>query len=207
MKKFCWVIPVIFFLGACGANNSGSDEASSEDSASQSSERLESKKTQGGEDMGKSLIVYYSLTENTKDVAEEIQKQVDGELLRIETAEPYPEAYDDVLEIVRTQRSDNELPEIVSKEVNLSDYDRIFLGAPIWFGEPALPVEKWLSENDLTGKKIYPFFTSGSSSINESMDRYKVVLTQSTLSEGLGITSSDKNETSKLVQEWLEQLD
>ncbi|MGL9749792.1 hypothetical protein IGI50_003773 [Enterococcus sp. DIV0170] len=207
MRKLCWLILVLFFLGACGVNNSGSNDRNSEESDSQSSERLESKKAEGENKMKKPLIVYYSLTENTKEVAEEIQKQTDGGLLRIETAEPYPEAYDDVLEIVRTQRSDNELPEIVSKEVNLSDYDRIFLGAPIWFGEPALPVEKWLSENDLTGKKIYPFFTSGSSSINESMDRYKGVLTQSTLSEGLGITSSDKNETSKLVQEWLEQLD
>ncbi|MBO0452274.1 flavodoxin [Candidatus Enterococcus murrayae] len=197
MKKLFWLAAVTFFLGACGSNNVKNEDASL-DEADRSSIPAEVKK---------SIVVYYSLTENTRAVAEEIQKQAEGASLRIETQEPYPEEYDEVLDIVQAQRERNELPAIVSKEITLADYDVIYLGAPIWFGEPALPVEKWLSENDLAGKKVYPFFTSGSSSINESMKHYTKLLDGSTLGKGLGINSSNKQHTAELVEEWLAQLD
>lgn len=203
MKKLFWLLPVVLFLGACGSNATDTDEVNTSESAVQSSESIEPNQNQETKDLGKSLIVYYSLTENTKAVAEEIQKQVNGELMRIETVEPYPEVYDEVLDVVEAQREAGELPTIVKQDVDLSDYDSIFLGTPIWFGEPALPVEKWISENGLAGKRVYPFFTSGSSSINESMERYRELLDQSTLSEGLGITSSDRSQTASLVKEWL----
>ena len=203
MKKLFWLLPVALFLGACGSNATDTDEVNNSESIAQSSESLEPNQNQETKDLGKSLIVYYSLTENTKAVAEEIQKQVNGELMQIETVEPYPEVYDEVLDVVEAQREAGELPTIVKQDVDLSDYDSIFLGTPIWFGEPALPVEKWISENELAGKRIYPFFTSGSSSINESMERYRELLDQSTLSEGLGITSSDRSQTASLVKEWL----
>lgn len=206
MKKLIWLLAAVFCLSACGSGNSNSDETSANESGSQASEQSEAKKDEGAGDVGKSLIVHYSLTENTKAVAEEIQKQVGGEILRIETVEPYPEVYDEVLDIVRDQREADELPEITMQEVNLSEYDRIFLGTPIWFGEPALPVDQWISENDLSNKTIYPFFTSGSSSINESMTHYRELLDQSTLGEGLGITSSDRSNTSKLVKDWLAEI-
>ena len=147
MKKLFWLLPVVLFLGACGSNATNTNEENTSESAVQSSESLESNQNQETEDLGKSLIVYYSLTENTKAVAEEIKKQVNGELMRIETVEPYPEVYDEVLDVVEAQREEGELPTIVKQDVDLSDYDSIFLGTPIWFGEPALPVEKWISEN------------------------------------------------------------
>lgn len=204
MKKLFLFVLFTFLLSACGSNNSDSDDSKVD---SQSSMRLESRKSKGDGDMVKSIIVYYSLTGNTEAVAEEIHKQVDGELLRIETVESYPEVYDDVLAVVRSQRNNNnELPEIISKEVDFSEYDSIFIGAPIWFGEPALPVEKWISENDLSNKKIYPFFTSGSSPINESMARYKDLLNQSNISKGLEITSSNNSNLSNVVEEWLTEI-
>ena len=175
------ILPVVLFFGACGSNAMDKDVVNTSKSAVQSSESLESNQNQETEDLRKSLIVYYSLTENTKAVAEEIQKQVNGELMRIETVEPYPEVYDEVLDVVEAQRKAGELPTIVKQDVDLSAYDSIFLGTPIWFGEPALPVEKLISENRLAEKRVYPFFTSGSSSINESMERYRELLDQSTL--------------------------
>ena len=102
MKKLLLFVLFIFLLSACGSNNSDSDDSKVD---SQSSVRLESRKSKGDGDMVKSIIVYYSLTGNTEAVAEEIHKQVDGELLRIETVESYPEVYDDVLAVVRSQRN------------------------------------------------------------------------------------------------------
>ncbi|MGM0168436.1 hypothetical protein IGI39_004191 [Enterococcus sp. AZ135] len=204
MKKMIWLFSILLFLGACGTSNSNPDESNDISSDSQASKASETKKSRGDGDMKKTIIVYYSLTENTKAVAEEIQEQVAGEMLRIETLDPYPTVYEDVLDRVQAQRDADELPEISKQAVDFSNYDTIFLGTPIWFGEPALPVKKWLDENDLTNKNVYPFFTSGSSSINESMAWYRSLLTHSTIKEGLGITSSNKNKTSKLVEEWLD---
>ena len=97
MKKLFLLLPVVLFLGACGSNATNTNEENTSESAVQSSESLESNQNQETEDIGKSLIVCYSLTENTKAVAEEIQKQVNGELMQIETVEQYPEVYDEFI--------------------------------------------------------------------------------------------------------------
>ncbi|WP_251867786.1 flavodoxin [Enterococcus malodoratus] len=155
MKKLLLFVLFIFLLSACGSNNSDSDDSKVD---SQSSVRLESRKSKGDGDMVKSIIVYYSLTGNTEAVAEEIHKQVDGELLRIETVESYPEVYDDVLAVVRSQRNNNnELPEIISKEVDFSEYDSIFIGAPIWFGEPVSRaiIKCWFWAIEIVGSFLF----------------------------------------------------
>ena len=59
-------------------------------------------------------------------------------------------------------------PEILNKISNLNDYDTILLGFPIWWYKEPTIIDKFLEENDMTGKNIYVFVTSGSSPIDST---------------------------------------
>lgn len=123
---------------------------------------------------GKTLVVYYSATGNTKDVAEKIAKITDGDLFEIEPKEPYT---DDDLDWtnddsrVSREHDDESLRdvELVSTSVeNWDSYDTVYIGYPIWWGIAAWPVDNFVKDNDFTGKTIIPFCTAASSGIGDS---------------------------------------
>lgn len=126
----------------------------------------------------KDLVVYFSATGNTQAVAEEIARLTGADLLRIEAAEPYAtNPYDDSDRIQREAYGDQRpgvanLPDAET----LARYDRLFVGSPIWWHQPAMVVCTFLESYDLTGKTVVPFFTYGATTyLNESMQKiYKV---------------------------------
>lgn len=126
----------------------------------------------------KDLVVYFSAQGHTQAVAEEIARITGADILRIEAAEPYAanpyndsdriqnEAYNDLRPGVAN------LPDVET----IAQYDRLFVGSPIWWHQPAMVVCTFLEAYDLSGKVIVPFFTYGATTyLNESMQKiYKV---------------------------------
>ena len=104
----------------------------------------------------KALVVYYSQTSNTKTVAEEAVKPYDGD-------------FQATISRSMKDRQDGVKPEIKPLNVDFSKYDVIFLGYPIWFGTYAPPVDTFLDQVDLSGKKIVPFCTFGSGGLDTSV--------------------------------------
>lgn len=126
----------------------------------------------------KDLVVYFSSTGNTQAVAEKIAELTGADILRIEAAEPYAaNPYDDSNRIQNEAYNDlrpgvANLPSVET----MAQYDRIFVGSPIWWHQPAMVVCTFLEAFDLSGKTIIPFFTYGATTyLNESMHKiYKV---------------------------------
>ena len=111
---------------------------------------------------GKVAIVYYSQSkvQNTALIAKWIQKHVGGDLIAIETVEPYPEPYFRTLATATLERrSGKKRP--IKPMPSLAAYDVVFLGTPIWYGTYAFPVELFLKANPLAGKTVVPFSTHG----------------------------------------------
>lgn len=126
----------------------------------------------------KDLVVYFSATGNTKAVAEEIARQMGADILRIEAAEPYAaNPYDDSDRVQREAYNDLRpgVANLPSAEV-MARYDRLFVGSPIWWHQPAMVVCTFLEAFDMSGKTVIPFFTYGATTyLNESMHKiYKV---------------------------------
>ena len=126
----------------------------------------------------KDLVAYFSATGNTKAVAEEIARQMGADILRIEAAEPYAaNPYDDSDRVQNEAYKDLRpgVANLPSAET-MSQYDRLFVGSPIWWHQPAMVVCTFLEAFDLSGKTIIPFFTYGATTyLNESMHKiYKV---------------------------------
>jgi flavodoxin len=117
----------------------------------------------------KSLVLYYSQTSNTKVVAEEIASKLGADIEEIVLAEPYDGDFQATIERCLKEREEGVVPEIQPIKADLSAYDVIFLGYPIWFGTYAPPVNAFLAQADLSGKKVVPFCTFGSGGLESSV--------------------------------------
>lgn len=110
---------------------------------------------------GRTLIVYYSLSGHTKDIAERIQKMTGGELFAIKTVEKINRVPWFYLTL-RKQLKDKVYPELSTEVPDFSQYDTIFVGGPVWWYTVSTPMRAFLQEADFMGKKVVPFTTQGS---------------------------------------------
>lgn len=136
----------------------------------------------------KQLVLYYSQTGSTKTVAEEIQKLLDTDIEVIELENPYTGTYDETLQRVKLERESGNLPKLKPLKADLSKYEVIYLGYPIWFGTYALPIASLVKDHDFEGKKIVPFCTFGSGGMESAMEDLKKALPKAKIAEhGFGI--------------------
>ena len=134
---------------------------------------------QGGEETpdetaGNALVVYFSATGNTQRAAESIAEAAGADLYEIVPEEPYTSEdldWNDPDSRVSKEHEDPSLrPAIGGEALDLENYDTVFLGYPIWWGEAPNIIRTFLEENDLSGKTIIPFCTSSSSGIGSSAE-------------------------------------
>ena len=125
----------------------------------------------------KVLVVYFSATGTTRQVAKQIAKIANADICEITPAKPYSGA--DLDWTNKQSRSSVEMnnpmarPEIKALSVDVSKYDYVFLGYPIWWDLAPRTVNSFIETADLTGKTVIPFATSGSSTIANSVAMLK----------------------------------
>lgn len=122
----------------------------------------------------KDLVAYFSAEGHTQAVAERIAELTGVDIYRIEAANPYaPNPYDDSDRI--QNEAYNDLRPAVANPPSqewIDQYDRIFIGSPCWWHQPAMVVCTFLETYDLSGHVIIPFFTYGATTyLNESMQK------------------------------------
>ena len=122
--------------------------------------------------MSKKLVTYFSASGVTKKLAEKLAAAVDADLFEIRPKIPYTKA--DLNWMDKQSRSTIEMqnpssrPEIAEGGPDLSGYDTIFVGFPIWwYVEPRI-VDTFLERSDFSGKTVIPFATSGGSGIEKA---------------------------------------
>ena len=118
------------------------------------------------------LVVYFSATGTTKDVAEKIAAITDADLYEIKAAQEYTEAdldwHDDNSRTTKEQDDKSVRPEIGSDPVTLDGYTTIYIGYPIWWGEEPRIMDTFVESYSFDGITMIPFCTSGSSGIGRS---------------------------------------
>lgn len=122
----------------------------------------------------KDLVVYFSAQGHTKAVAERIAKIMDADIYRIEAADPYAaNPYDDSDRIQNEAYRDLR-PAVANPPSQewMNQYDRIFVGSPCWWHQPAMVVCTFLEHYDLRNHVIVPFITYGATTyLNETMQK------------------------------------
>lgn len=156
---------------------------------------------------GKVLVVYYSLTGHTQNIAEQIAHFTGGDLYRIQTQETFklvPAFYAQVKKQLKT----HEYPALAESAPDMSAYDVIFVGAPIWWYTAATPVWQFWQEADFKGKKVVPFSTQGSN-YGTYFEDFKKQAKNAQVLDGAAFNNVDEKyrqaETNKIIS-WLNRL-
>ena len=172
-KKVIVLIAVIIIIAIIGivvginvaGNNKSSETQTSNENQSNNQEvaqtqnnatNTNTEENQNTQGTGKALVVYFSHTGNTENVANFIHEAVGGDIVKLETEEPYTDNYNDLLDIAQEEKRENARPALSTKIDNIEQYDTIFLGYPIWWGDMPMALYTFLDEYDLSGKTIAP---------------------------------------------------
>ena len=107
----------------------------------------------------KGLIVYYSRSGSTRLLAEALAEKLDADLFELETKQTYPDAQNEIDAIVTQELESGTLPELKALPENLSAYDLVLVGGPVWMYTVATPVMEFLSRTDFGGLRLVPFCT------------------------------------------------
>lgn len=167
----------------------------------------------------KTLIVYLSRTNNTKAIAQIIQKKVGGDLVALELANPYPENYRAIVAQVARENETGFLPPLRTKIDSISKYDIIFLGFPTWGMQLPPPMKSFLNQYDLSGKTVVPFNSNAGYGIGSTFETVKEMAPNSKVLEGyttkggierdgiLFVIQGDKEKQVKdAVSTWLKKI-
>ena len=155
----------------------------------------------------KSLVVYFSWSGNTQNVAEAIQANTDSDIFEIIPETPYSDDYDTVLELAQEEQSENARPAISGSIDNIGDYDVIFVGFPNWWGDMPMILYTFFDSYDLSEKVIAPFCTSGGGGLSNTVNEIKELEPDATVTDGLHIGSSSASDPDDAVSQWLSEID
>lgn len=213
MKKIILLLLIIFTMSGCG----GEDKTS----AGPEKKSVENNPAPTSTADKKILVVYFSRTGeeygignitkgNTAIVAEMIVANVGGDLFEIKPATPYPDEYTACTELAKQELESNVRPEFVGNVDNFAQYDTIFIGYPIWWGNLPRVMMTFLEHNDFSGKKIIPFCTHGGSGFASTEREIKNACPNAEVLQGLAIigktAQNDSAAVQKEVDAWLESL-
>lgn len=155
----------------------------------------------------KKLIVYFTYTNNTKKIAEKIKAKLNCDILEIKPVKPYDSDYDTVVRLEQNNETAKKTPDIEKINVDLSKYDEVILGIPVWWYTIAPVIRTFLKQNDLSGKKIIPFATNGGW-IGRTFQEIKELCPNSNIENEMNIVfeGSNMQTSEKEVENWINCL-
>ena len=154
----------------------------------------------------KILIAYYSWSGNTKALAEEIHKQVGGDLVPIVPNTPYSETYAVTVAKAKQEQLSNARPAIKTAIPNVEQYDMVLLGYPNWWGSYPMMIATFAEKHNLNGKTIAPFFTHGGGGEQRCVSDLRKLLPKADVKEGLCLAGSSARGAQGEVSAWLKKL-
>ena len=224
---------MIFALAACGSENqtngtSYGTGSKTGNTAGQSGE-IESAADNNPDNMSapsesKALVVYFSRTGeqyvvgvidkgNTAIIAEMIAQKTGADLWEVLPADDhYPMKYNELTAVAKKEQNENARPEYKGTVPDLSEYDTVFIGAPVWWGDWPMIMYTFFEQNrdSLSDKTLIPFSTHEGSGLSGFDRKLGAAVPVATIGKGIAIRGNDaqnsQDSVSKKVADWLEDL-
>ncbi len=149
-----------------------------------------------------SVVLYFSATGTTKGIAERIANQSNSDIIEIIPKDKYESKdldYGNDCRATKEQQDKNARPEI-ENTIDISAYDTIYLGYPIWWGDSPKIILTLLDTYDFTGKTIIPFCTSGSSGIIGSVNKLREYKPELNIKDGMRFAAGDSD---KIIKDFI----
>lgn len=163
----------------------------------------------------KSLVVFFSRADenynvgtvevgNTELLARRIAEVTGADEFKIVPAKAYPEKYMECVDLATAEKESEVRPEYVG-DVDITDYDTVYLGYPIWWGDMPMIVYSFLEKHDFSGKTVRPFCTHEGSGSAGTFDLLANLLSGATVGEGLEMSGTKARSDAglKCVEEWV----
>lgn len=152
--------------------------------------------------MSKTLVIYISFSGVTKKVAERVSEFLNSDILEIKPAIPYTNEdlnWNDLMSRSSKEMQDSDSRPEIEELGDISSYDIIYIGYPIWWGTYPREINTFMDKYDLAGKTIIPFCTSGGTGISKSIRDFKKFLPNSDVKEGKRLSVYD-------VESWIKSI-
>lgn len=153
-----------------------------------------------------SIVVDNGTFGTTEYVARLIQEKTGGDLHLIETVTPYTTDFDELRDVNHNEAAEGFLPELKESNLDISEYDTVFIGFPIWATDVPQAVLSFLNEYDLSGKTVIPFCTHDGYGAGSSYASIQEASHVDAVKDGIAIEAKDVPEAADLVQEWLDSI-
>lgn len=157
-----------------------------------------------GENYSKGKIVNLKKG-NTEIVAEMISSIIDADIFEIIADKKYPIKYDDCIEIAKKELRENSKIKL-KQDIDIKEYDTIFVGYPNWWGTMPMPVWTFLEGKDFNNKRVLPFCTHEGSGLGKSESDIKKLTSGAEVLKGLAINGSEVNSSEEKIKKWLEEV-
>ena len=159
--------------------------------------------------MAKELVLYFSVYGTAKIVAEEIAKQTGAELREIVPEVPYDgnrDHYSALLRVAQKEHDTNARP-VIKEDLSIADYDRIYIGYPMWCYTFPMIIYTLFEQYDFSGKTIIPFNTHMGSRDGGTYQTIKDLAPKAKVLTGLPVEMRDaENGPFRAVEKWLASL-
>lgn len=155
----------------------------------------------------KPLIVYYSYGGNTRKIAQMIQQKTGGDLLEIETVQPYIGSYQEVVNQGQDEVNRGYMPEIREIGTDISTYGILILGSPVWWYTFSPAMKTFLNQCNLSGKTVFPFATNGGW-IGHTFQDFEKACTGAVVKKGLNVRFDETRLTTseKEIEKWIDGI-
>lgn len=206
MAAACGAAPSASASSAPAASSAASTPASPSVPASSAAS---SAAASSGAGTGRTLVACYSATGHTAAVAGYIADATGADLFLLQPVDPYTDEeldYNDSGSRVSQEHADPSLQTVELEAITpegWADYDTVFVGYPIWWGQAGWPVNGFVTGNDFSGKRVIPFCTSASSGLGSSAENLAQLAGSGDWQEGMRFSASASESD---VAEWLAGL-
>jgi len=152
----------------------------------------------------KKAIIFYSLTDNTKEAADKIAEKLDADLYRIEMLKSMPAGFSKQMMYGGMLASFGIKPKITGVPDNMSEYDEIIIGTPIWAGKPSPAINSFLKSSEIRKKITAVFTLSGGGDNDKCIEILKKILpnlrnTVALADKKLGIEEENANRLENFI--------
>lgn len=226
-RTFMWAGLAATLLAGCSGEQTGEEPGAVEqveetpEAAEDDQQADEVSASEGtSEDAGKTLVAFYSRADenyadggtevlevgHTKVMAGYIAEELGADTYEIVPQEAYPFSYDECCDQASAELSDDARPAIAGDMPDVSGYDTVFIGCPIWWGSEPMVVRTLLDAVDLSGKTVVPFTTHGGSGLGNVPANLQQRIPGATFLEARAVTGTAVDGARDEVVQWVQEL-
>ena len=215
--SFIMTVALVFVMTACGSG----DDTTQGTGGTETTENTEDANDSSAPKDGNMLVVFFSRTGeqytvgvidegNTAIVAKMIAEKTGADTFEIMPETDYPYTYAELTDVAKKEQNENARPAIKDALPDMSQYDTVFIGAPVWWGDWPMIMYTFFESADLSGKNLIPFSTHEGSGLSGFDSRLSSAVPGAEVLTGLAVRGNDcqndKTAVESKVNDWLSEL-